>query len=136
MFATIFLTFFFLFQTPNVMVSPTATPTPAPSPSPTSILPVTVKVGDQKEPPKLLLDEPTSVTKHSIRVGGKQLNYTATTGYMPIRNAQNGETEAKIFYMAYTLDKPPANRPLMFSFNGGPGSASVWLHLGALGRSA
>lgn len=133
MFATIFLTFFFLFQTPNVMVSPTATPTPAPSPSPTSILPVTVKVGDQKEPPKLLLDEPTSVTKHSIRVGGKQLNYTATTGYMPIRNAQNGETEAKIFYMAYTLDKPPANRPLMFSFNGGPGSASVWLHLGALG---
>ncbi len=52
---------------------------------------------------------------------------------MPIRNAQTGETEAKIFYMAYTLDNPPAKRPLMFSFNGGPGSASVWLHLGALG---
>ncbi len=46
---------------------------------------------------------------------------------------QTGETEAKIFYMAYTLDNAPANRPLMFSFNGGPGSASVWLHLGALG---
>lgn len=52
---------------------------------------------------------------------------------MPIKNAQSGDTEAKIFFMAYTLDNPPANRPLMFSFNGGPGSASVWLHLGALG---
>jgi len=52
---------------------------------------------------------------------------------MPIKNAASGETEARIFYIAYTLDNPPAGRPLMFSFNGGPGSASVWLHLGALG---
>jgi carboxypeptidase C (cathepsin A) len=52
---------------------------------------------------------------------------------MPIRNAQTGEAEARIFFMAYTLENPPANRPLMFSFNGGPGSASVWLHMGALG---
>jgi carboxypeptidase C (cathepsin A) len=53
---------------------------------------------------------------------------------MPIRN-QQGETEANIFFMAYTLDGTSnvAERPLMFSFNGGPGSASVWLHLGALG---
>ncbi|MFT3745025.1 MAG: hypothetical protein QM785_12120 [Pyrinomonadaceae bacterium] len=46
---------------------------------------------------------------------------------------QTAEIEARIFYMAYTLDNAPAGRPLMFSFNGGPGSASVWLHLGALG---
>lgn len=52
---------------------------------------------------------------------------------MPIKNAVSGDTEARIFYMAYTLDDPPAGRPLMFSFNGGPGSASVWLHMGALG---
>ncbi len=57
---------------------------------------------------------------------------------MPLHTAQTGETEAKIFYMAYTLNDGNAsvnksNRPLMFSFNGGPGSASVWLHLGALG---
>ena len=115
------------------MASPGATPTPAPSPSQSPALPVTVRIGDQKEPPKLALDEPNSVTKHSIRANGKQLNYTAMTGYMPIRNAQNGEVEARIFYTAYTLDNAPANRPLMFSFNGGPGSASVWLHLGALG---
>lgn len=78
-------------------------------------------------------EEPPIVTKHSVRAGSRILNYTTTTGFMPIRNAASGETEARIFYMAYTLDDPPAGRPLMFSFNGGPGSASVWLHLGALG---
>lgn len=129
MLASIFLSFFLLFQTPDAAASPAATPTPSPS----SAAPVTVKVGEQKEQPKLALDEPNAVTKHSIRVNGKQLNYTAAAGYMPIRNAQTGEVEARIFYMAYTLDNAPANRPLMFSFNGGPGSASVWLHLGALG---
>jgi len=73
------------------------------------------------------------VTKHSIKMGNRQLNYTVSTGFMPIKNAVSGDTEARIFYMAYTLDDPPAGRPLMFSFNGGPGSASVWLHMGALG---
>lgn len=78
-------------------------------------------------------DEAPVVTKHTIRAGSRMLSYTTTTGFMPIKNAVTGETEARIFYMAYTLDNPPAGRPLMFSFNGGPGSASVWLHLGALG---
>lgn len=78
-------------------------------------------------------EEPPVVTKQSITVGGRQLNYTTTTGFMPIKNAVSGETEARIFFMAYTLDNAPKGRPLMFSFNGGPGSASVWLHLGALG---
>ncbi|HET9513320.1 MAG TPA: hypothetical protein VFO95_05270, partial [Gemmatimonadales bacterium] len=73
------------------------------------------------------------VTRHQITAGGKVLRYTVTTGMMPIKNDQ-GTTEAQIFYMAYTLDgATPGSRPLMFSFNGGPGSASVWLHLGALG---
>lgn len=73
------------------------------------------------------------MTKHSARIGGRQLNYTVTTGFMRVKNSVSGETEARLFFMAYTLDDPPANRPLMFSFNGGPGSASVWLHMGALG---
>jgi len=79
-------------------------------------------------------EEPPVVTHHEIRVAGKSLKYTATTGMMPLRDAK-GETEAHIFFMAYTLDgvSDIARRPLMFSFNGGPGSASVWLHLGALG---
>lgn len=79
-------------------------------------------------------DNPPIVTKHEIHVGGRALRYTVTTGMMPLRNAA-GETEARIFYMAYTLDGvgDRSQRPLMFSFNGGPGSASVWLHMGALG---
>ena len=74
------------------------------------------------------------VTHHSVAAGGKTLNYTVTTGMMPLKSA-TGETEANIFFMAYTLDGVAnrAQRPLMFSFNGGPGSASVWLHLGCVG---
>ncbi|HMU35085.1 MAG TPA: hypothetical protein PKC89_14610 [Pyrinomonadaceae bacterium] len=100
--------------------------------------PPSAKPSDDKKPEssKLLdpqMDKPPVVTRHTSRAGGKTLTYTTTAGFMPIKNPQTGETEAHIFYMAYTLDNPPANRPLMFSFNGGPGSASVWLHLGALG---
>ncbi len=80
-------------------------------------------------------EEPPIVTHHELRVGGKVLKYTATAGLMPLRN-EAGDLEAHIFYVAYTLDRggvPVEKRPLMFSFNGGPGSSSVWLHLGALG---
>ena len=74
------------------------------------------------------------VTHHEQRAGGKTLRYTATTGFLPIRSAQ-GEIEARVFFIAYTLDgvADPSKRPLTISFNGGPGSSSVWLHLGALG---
>ncbi len=79
-------------------------------------------------------DEKPVVTKHEITVGGKKLSYTATTGYMPLKSTQ-GETDAYMFYVYYTLDgvKDVTKRPLFFAYNGGPGSASVWLHLGALG---
>jgi carboxypeptidase C (cathepsin A) len=85
--------------------------------------------------PKKDAAEPPVVTHHEIHVAGKTLRYTATTGMMPIRNATDGELEANMFYIAYTLDgqNAPEHRPLTFSFNGGPGSASVWLHLGAIG---
>jgi carboxypeptidase C (cathepsin A) len=86
--------------------------------------------------PKKESNEPPApiVTHHEIHVGGKTLRYTATAGMMPIRNT-DGEIEADMFFMAYTLDgqSSPEHRPLTFSFNGGPGSASVWLHLGAIG---
>jgi len=84
-------------------------------------------------PTEVKLEEAPVVQKHSITISGKVINYTTTTGFLPIRNSQSGEVEARIFFMAYTMDNPAAKRPLMFSFNGGPGSSSVWLHLGALG---
>ena len=73
-------------------------------------------------------------TRHEVVVGGSPLRYTAEAGALPIRS-DTGETEGEIFYIAYTAeeDSAPADRPLTFSFNGGPGSSSVWLHLGALG---
>jgi carboxypeptidase C (cathepsin A) len=79
-------------------------------------------------------DEEPVVTHHRVRVGGQELKYTTTAGLMPIKDAK-GDVEARIFFMAYTRDEagPVEERPLLFSFNGGPGSASVWLHLGALG---
>ena len=80
-------------------------------------------------------DEPPIVTHHELKVGGRTLKYTATVGRLPIK-AEHGDTvEASMFYVAYTLDgvDDTSKRPLMFSFNGGPGSSSVWLHLGALG---
>jgi carboxypeptidase C (cathepsin A) len=74
------------------------------------------------------------VTHHSIKASsGKTLQYTATTGRMPIKDAV-GNIEAEMFYVAYTLDgQEPGKRPVSFAFNGGPGSASIWLHMGALG---
>src|SRR5215813_11049606 len=68
------------------------------------------------------IDETPVVTKHSITVDGKTLNYTGTAAQMPLKDA-SGETEAHIFYMAYTLDGVTnlAERPLTFCFNGGPG---------------
>ena len=73
------------------------------------------------------------VTHHEIHIGGRVLRYTATAGLMPIRNSETDEVEANMFFVAYTLDSAGPNRPLMFSFNGGPGSASIWLHIGAIG---
>ena len=79
-------------------------------------------------------ERPPVETRHAVTVGGREVRYTATAGTLPIRS-DAGETEGEIFYIAYTAEDggDPAGRPLTFSFNGGPGSASVWLHLGALG---
>ena len=73
------------------------------------------------------------VTHHQISVDGKLLKYTATAGRLPIKRG-DGRIEAEMFYVAYALDgQDSAKRPLTFAFNGGPGSASIWLHMGALG---
>lgn len=76
---------------------------------------------------------PPVVTHHQISLNGKTLAYTATVGRLPLKRG-DGKIEAEMFFVAYTLDgQEPSKRPLTFAFNGGPGSASVWLHMGALG---
>lgn len=73
------------------------------------------------------------VTHHQATVDGKLLKYTATTGRLPIKRG-DGKILAEMFFVAYSLDGQEAGkRPLTFAFNGGPGSATIWLHMGALG---
>jgi len=110
---------------------------PAQQPSPSPAIAPTGQGGPggrAQAQPSPSPEETPVVTKHEIRAGSRILRYTATTGMMPIKNRE-GETEARMFFMAYTLDDAGNRnrRPLTFSFNGGPGSASVWLHLGAIG---
>jgi carboxypeptidase C (cathepsin A) len=78
--------------------------------------------------------EKFSKTSHSIHIGSAELAYTATAGTLVLKR-DDGKARASIFFVAYTLDSATdkARRPLTFAFNGGPGSSSVWLHMGALG---
>lgn len=84
--------------------------------------------------PNEYVETAPSITEHDISVRGETLRYEVATGKLPIKT-DTGEIEGEIFFMAYTLTGPSsgAERPLTFSFNGGPGSSSVWLHLGMLG---
>ncbi len=81
-------------------------------------------------------------TKHVVTINGRRVNYTVTTGTIVLKeeSEKEGKVEghkpkAEIFFIAYTRDgiKDQKKRPLTFSFNGGPGSSSVWLHLGVFG---
>lgn len=83
---------------------------------------------------RVVMEKPAVVTHHEMTLNGQTIRYTAYTGMMPIRNAQTGITEGHIFYVYYAKDGAnPSTRPISFLFNGGPGSATVWLHMGAFG---
>ena len=74
-----------------------------------------------------------SVTQHTIEAAGRKLAYAATAGALPVRD-DKGEETARVFYTAYTLTGvKPADRPLTFVFNGGPGAGSAYLQLGLAG---
>ena len=81
-----------------------------------------------------IAEEAPIVTSHQLQLADLTLAYTATVGMMPLKDEKD-KIAAQIFYTAYTLnaEADPAERPLIFVFNGGPGSASIWLHMGALG---
>jgi len=80
------------------------------------------------------LEEKVAQTKHSIRIGKEEIKYTATAGTILLK-LEDDTPKASVFYIAYTKDDVSdlAKRPVTFCFNGGPGSASIWLHLGAFG---
>jgi carboxypeptidase C (cathepsin A) len=79
-------------------------------------------------------EKPLSITHHSITLNGRPVPYTATVGTLTV-NKTDEQPGARIFFFAYTQDgvKDASSRPVTFVFNGGPGSSSVWLHLGAWG---
>jgi len=94
--------------------------TAAPKASPAAVAPV---------PPSV----PDAVTQHTIVLGGKTFPYTARAGTITL-NDRAGEPTARMFYVAYTLDgAKAADRPVTFLYNGGPGSSSMWLHMGSIG---
>lgn len=95
--------------------------------------------------PAASADDHLSVTEHEITVNGKPLKYEATAGTFQMKDEQ-GKSKASFFFVAYrktdgAATRPtseeatpaPATRPITFVFNGGPGAAAVWLHLGAVG---
>lgn len=74
-----------------------------------------------------------TTTKHSVTLPTGQVDYTATANQIPLRN-DTGDVECRMFYVAYEKEGSKGkDRPVTFAFNGGPGSATLWLHMGALG---
>lgn len=88
----------------------------------------------EKDKPPVEVEEKRSVTEHSGTFAGARMDYTTTAGTLVLRT-EEGEPLASVFYISYVADgvDDSADRPVTFSFNGGPGSSSVWLHLGTLG---
>jgi carboxypeptidase C (cathepsin A) len=77
--------------------------------------------------------ERLSTTTHAARIEGREVKYTATAGTLPLKDA-SGKVTAHMFFVAYVRDgEDRRTRPLTFFYNGGPGSASIWLHMGSLG---
>ena len=110
---------------------PQEQPAPAAKPEPPKETPAGKP--DDKEEHYDMTEIPPVVTHHPVTLDGKVLKYTATTGRLPIKRG-DGRIDAEMFFVAYTLDgQEESKRPLTFCFNGGPGSASVWLHMGAVG---
>ena len=76
--------------------------------------------------------ETASAMRHNMKIDGKTVKFTARAGHLTAKG--EGDTRAAIFYTAYTRDGLPHDkRPVTFFWNGGPGSASIWLHLGSWG---
>lgn len=110
-----------------VALAPLAAQQPAsPAPAPALSVPAAPSTAEAKET--------TSVTKHTLEVDGQKIAYTATAGTLLLRD-DKGKADASMFYVSYTKDDVTdrSKRPIFYSFNGGPGTASVWMHMGFTG---
>lgn len=104
----------------------------ADEPKPKSPATLEQKIESVEEPANV--EQKVSTTHHTAKIAGKTIAYTTTVGTMEMKN-DDGKSKAEIFFIAYSRDKTkdPTRRPVTFCFNGGPGSSSVWLHMGMLG---
>lgn len=92
-----------------------------------------VNGAESARPAAAAAKEQSSVTQHQITLHGATIHYTATAGNLVIRDEQD-KPYASVFYVAYTKDNvAPATRPVAFLYNGGPGSSTIWLHMGSFG---
>src|SRR3954471_2757597 len=108
-------------------------------PLPDGEKPSDTKPGSPPETPKREVSDDVVTTRHTLKAGRSSLEYTATAGRLVLREEvfEDGkftgyQAKAEVSMTSYAVDGPP-NRPVTFAFNGGPGSSSVWLHLGLLG---
>jgi carboxypeptidase C (cathepsin A) len=100
-----------------------------------AVYPAVAEESEHEDRPEVVEARPaSSATEHSVRIDGKSIDYTATAGWLIMRNDEE-EPIARFGYTAYARNDAgdPAQRPIMFAFNGGPGSSSIWLHMGILG---
>jgi carboxypeptidase C (cathepsin A) len=87
---------------------------------------------EDKDVVKASVEEDAQPVQRSIPFRGRTLAYTVTPGHLTVRN-EKGEPIASMFYVAYTIPSPGRARPVTFLFNGGPGSSTMWLHMGSFG---
>lgn len=105
-----------------------------------SVISIAQKPAPKSSNPELLKDalslppDSTVITQHQTTIEGQKVSYTATAGTQPVWD-KDGKVIASLFYVYYERNdvKDKANRPLVISFNGGPGSASVWMNIGFTG---
>jgi carboxypeptidase C (cathepsin A) len=114
----------------GAMVAPALGQAPAPEQRPRGTGDAAAPKEEQSVP---IPPETSSVTKHDWTAGGRTVHYTATAGNLLIHDEQD-KVNGSIFYVAYTEDGVEAKvRPVTFFYNGGPGAATIWLHMGSLG---
>ena len=96
------------------------------------LLPFVVKAQEEKSKMKPIPEPVVSTTDQSVEIKGKTIALTAHAGTMQLRD-ENNEPIANFGFTFYEKKNPEANRPIVFAYNGGPGSSSFWLHMGVLG---